>query len=186
MRLKMKKEKITSRAYYLWLRIHECDDKTMLPDSAWAKLKRISNNMLTAKFSGDKKKLAEKLLESLEFFEWNDLKNSCSLNKNLNFAINCFTIAHNNYRGRVNALFESGEIVKLGEKDLDGDALKQEFTRTLDSLNIYNTKKVLGKISLKELVEYKNKSKDDIFIIYMELLSKARKAVNEKLTNSMD
>ena len=162
-----------SRAFYLWLRIYQCDDKEKLPDGAWNKLKRIAENIYNTEFSGTKEQLGEKLLHALEFFDWNDLRTKSSIEDDLQLLANCYKLARKKYNSKVYSIFDKGDKVKYNGKYLSGDGLKQAYNRIRKPLGISSQNKQ-GMVSLKMLAEEQDKTGNDLVATYMRLRSNSR------------
>lgn len=164
-----------SNYFTLWEKINKCNHKSDITKNTFQKLKSIAKSIVETDFIGNDECIAEKLLHSLGFNSWDELRRKTLIKKKVKFIFDCINITDSKYKGSFNALVESGEKIEYIGTYCEGKTLKNKFYDTLEELDM-DRKYGNRKFNLEELLNHFYLYEDygageDISEIYRSLLA---------------
>jgi hypothetical protein len=167
--------------HYIWRKIGECTEPQELTWGYWRYLQRVAERITTIDFSGKKTELADKLLYALGYKNWDQLKDGCSLEDNIDILVNLGKEAEEKYDGKMDTLFAKGSDIVKNKKEL-----KQTAHRIRRPLGIYfkRPNKKTDILQLNELVKEipNHEVPEPLIDRYMWKKTKAR--ISKKLTDT--
>ena len=163
-------------AYELWHTVQQCTSKHELPDYAWEKLKIIAENMESEDFTvGNKAHIAEKLCNSLGYYDVKAFKKDYATQANIDFLSKVLDVVCQEFDGIQNRLYEdkNGRGIEYNGTIASGQHLKNKFYSVMKEFEFTQRKDENG-IKFIDIVFDYQVFDDNIVSRFKEELTKAK------------